>query len=473
MSFFKSIKSAFGGSDNEEYDVFGQPTSFVNPFSKDKNVPNHDQDNGNNDAKMELDKHEEYAVDAEFTDRVARLMNEHTQVVTEMIKKAWKKEHDELLAAAEEAKKTVQECKEKMQANEVSKKQVQAQTKDLADKIAELEAERDSLNVDKKSLENRIRMMESQEEGAEALSKKIDEQEETINDLRDQLADREAEIARRDEIAAAQQEGPSVEDLQQELNQRDETIGELRANVAELESKLNVANDELKDAEELQKTFDEVQDFLEKKNTEIAALRQQVANMKQLESDYDEMRKTNIVLKDENEGYQKTIEQLEQTARQTAEVQNRRSIETGNLIDGLKQQLASVSAVAEDFKRKYNSLSVDGNEKAANFARISAERDDAKAELQRTKVTLQKKQHEAQAMKDAMDEKDRQIAALKQQLAEAEKAKAAPAAAPAAVIDEPIPQDDPTLRAIDDIDWEDDGSLPPHPGEDPRQLSLF
>ena len=96
MSFFKSIKSAFGGSDNEEYDVFGQPTSFVNPFSKDKNVPNHDQDNGNNDAKMELDKHEEYAVDAEFTDRVARLMNEHTQVVTEMIKKAWKKEHADM-----------------------------------------------------------------------------------------------------------------------------------------------------------------------------------------------------------------------------------------------------------------------------------------------------------------------------------------------------------------------------------------
>ena len=26
---------------------------------------------------------------------------------------------------------------------------------------------------------------------------------------------------------------------------------------------------------------------------------------------------------------------------------------------------------------------------------------------------------------------------------------------------------------IDDIDWEDDGSMPPHPGEDPRQLALF
>lgn len=38
--------------------------------------------------------------------------------------------------------------------------------------------------------------------------------------------------------------------------------------------------------------------------------------------------------------------------------------------------------------------------------------------------------------------------------------------------DEPV-QDDPTMRAIDDIDWADDGSMPPHPGEDPRQLSLF
>ena len=177
------------------------------------------------------------------------------------------------------------------------------------------------------------------------------------------------------------------------------------------------------------------------------------------------MRKANIVLNDEKEALQKTIDQLEQNAKQVAEVQNRRSIETGNLIDGLKQQLASVSAVAEDFKRKYNSLSVDGNEKAANFAKITAERDDARAELKRTQVTLQKKQHEAQAMNDAIAEKDRRIAALTQQIEELSK-KAAQ------VVEDDVP-DDPAMRAIDDIDWEDDGSMPPHPGEDPRQLSLF
>ena len=146
-------------------------------------------------------------------------------------------------------------------------------------------------------------------------------------------------------------------------------------------------------------------------------------------------------------------------------MQNRRSIETGNLIDGLKQQLASVSALAEDYKRKYNSLSLDGNEKAANFAKITAERDDAKAELNRVKVTLQKKQHEAQAMMDALAEKDRRISALTQQIDEMSKAASA-----ATVASEP---DDPAMRAIDDIDWEDDGSMPPHPGEDPKQLSLF
>ena len=171
----------------------------------------------------------------------------------------------------------------------------------------------------------------------------------------------------------------------------------------------------------------------------------------------------------------KDIENLEMTAKQNAEVTNRRSIETGNLIDGLKQQLASVSAVAEDFKRKYNSLSADGNEKAANFAKITAERDDAKAELKRTQVTLQKKQHEAQAMADAIAEKDRRIAMLMQQIEEMEKAKAeAPVAAKADTFDaETRVPNDPALNAIDDIDWDDDGTLPPHPGEDPRQLSLF
>ena len=469
MSFIKSIKSAFGGSDSEEYDVFGQPTTFVNPFSKDKNVLNREQAEPDQ-VKVELDQQEEYAIDAEFADKAVRLMNEHTQVLTDAIKRAWQKEREDLLAAAEDAKKCVEEYKEKIQANEAGKKQVQARAKELTDKIAELEAQRDALDVDKKGLENRIRVMEAQGDGLAELNRQVEEMTATIADLRQQVEEKDAEIERRDKIAAELEEGPSVEQLQNEIEQRDQNIETLNASVADLEERLKVAEEELKAAEELQKKFEEVQEFMEKKNAQVAALREQVADMKKLESDFDEMRKTNIVLNEENENFRKTVEQLEQTARQNAEVQNRRSIETGNLIDGLKQQLASVSAVAEDFKRKYNSLSVDGNEKAANFAKISAERDDAKAELKRTQVTLQKKQHETQAMKDAIDEKDRQIAALRQQLAELEKAQPE-------VKDEPlfgdVIQEDPALRAIDEIEWEDDGSMPPHPGEDPRQLSLF
>ena len=50
MSFFKSIKSAFGGSDGEDYDVYGQPTTFVNPFSKDKNLV--DREHGQDDLEI-------------------------------------------------------------------------------------------------------------------------------------------------------------------------------------------------------------------------------------------------------------------------------------------------------------------------------------------------------------------------------------------------------------------------------------
>lgn len=474
MSFFKSIKSAFGGSDGEDYDVYGQPTTFVNPFSKDKNLVEreHDQE----DLQIELDQHEEYAIDAEFADKAARLMNEHTQAVIDMIKGTWKQEREDLMKVVEEAKKNIEENNEKMKANEAKRHQAQARANDLSAKIAELEADHERIEIEKKSLESRLKAMEVRGEGADELNKKVEEMDAVIEDLKKQIAEKDAEIERRDNMPLPADEGPTIEQLNQQIEQRDELIERLRANTSEMEERLNAAAEELKAAEELQKTVAQVEEFKDKKNSEIASLRQQIIDLQKRASEYDELRKKLVVMQDEKDGLNKTIEQLEQSAKQNAEVQNRRSIETGNLIDGLKQQLAAANAAAEDFKRKYNSLSVDGNERAANFAKITAERDDVKAELKRTQVTLQKKQHEAQAMNDAIAEKDRRIAALTQQIEELSKSRPA-AQAPASDAlfgsDPSVAQDDPAIRALDDIDWDDDGSMPPHPGEDPRQLSLF
>ena len=465
MSFLKSIKNAFGGSDSEEYDVFGQPTSFVNPFSKDKNVPNHEP---SDDVCIEVDKHEEYAIDAEFADRAARLMNEHTQAVIDMMKDAWAKEREELTAMAGDAQRIVDEYKEKMKVLEAGKAQAVNRANELTEKVTELEAEHEKLDIEKKSLESRLKAMEVRGEGVDELNGKVEEMTATIEELQRQIAVKDAEIEAHNSMPLPADDGPTLEQLQQQVEQRDELIERLRASVEDLEDRLNSATEELKAAEE---AVAQVEEFKDKKNSEISSLRQQIIDLRNTASEFDQLRKAHFVLKDESEAQRKTIEQLEQTAKQNAEVQNRRSIETGNLIDGLKQQLASVSAMAEDYKRKYNSLSVDGNEKAANFAKITAERDDAKAELRRTQVTLQKKQHEAQAMNDALAERDRRIAALEQQIAELGKARPAGPAAVDVVDD--LPQDDPAMRAIDDIDWEDDGSMPPHPGEDPRQLSLF
>ena len=465
MSFFKSIKSAFGGSE-DEYDVFGQTTTFVNPFSKDKNVT--EKEHVQEDVKIQVNEQEEYAIDAEFADKAVKLMNDHTLAVIDMLKGSWKREREELLKKVEQAEAAVEDSKEKMQVHEANRRQAQNRATDLTSKVAELESQVEKLDIEKKSVESRLKAMEVKGNDSEELNAKIEELNGVIEDLKKQVADRDAEIERRDNMPLPVDDGPTIEQLNQKVEQRDELIERLRGNIAELEERLNAADEELKGAEELKKAVEQVEEFKDKKNSEISSLRQQIIDLRERSSQFDEMRKANIVLNEEKEALQKNIEQLELAAKQNADVQNRRSIETGNLIDGLKQQLASVSAMAEDYKRKYNSLSVDGNEKAANFARITAERDDAKAELKRTQVILQKKQHEAQAMSDAITEKDRRIAALTQQLEEAQKRlEAAPVAAA------PIAQDDPAMSAIDDIDWDDDGSMPPHPGEDPRQLSLF
>ena len=465
MSFFKSIKSAFGGSE-DEYDVFGQTTSFVNPFSKDKNVT--DREHVQEDVQIQVDEHEEYAIDAEFADKAVKLMNDHTVAVIDMLKGSWKKEREELLKKVEQAEAVVEESKEKMQVNEANRRQAQNRASDLTNKVAELEGQLEKLDIEKKSLESRIKAMEVKGNDNDELNAKMEEMNATIEDLRKQVADRDAEIERRDNMPLPADDGPTIDQLNQKIEQRDELIERLRENITELEGRLNAAAEELKGAEELKKAVEQVEEFKDKKNSEISSLRQQIIDLRERSSQFDELRKANIVLNEEKETLQKNIEQLEQAAKQNADVQNRRSIETGNLIDGLKQQLATVSAMAEDYKRKYNSLSMDGNEKAASFARITAERDDAKAELKRTQVTLQKKQHEAQAMSDAINEKDRRIASLAQQVEEPEQRLQA---APAAQV--PTIQDDPAMSAIDDIDWDDDGSMPPHPGEDPRQLSLF
>ena len=465
MSFFKSIKSAFGGSE-DEYDVFGQTTSFVNPFSKDKNVT--DREHVQEDVQIQVDEHEEYAIDAEFADKAVKLMNDHTLAVIDMLKGSWKKEREELIKKVEHAEAVVEESKEKMQVNEANRRQAQNRASDLTNKVAELEGQLEKLDIEKKSLESRIKAMEVKGNDNDELNAKMEEMNATIEDLRKQVADRDAEIERRDNMPLPADDGPTIDQLNQKIEQRDELIERLRENITELEGRLNAAAEELKGAEELKKAVEQVEEFKDKKNSEISSLRQQIIDLRERSSQFDELRKANIVLNEEKETLQKNIEQLEQAAKQNADVQNRRSIETGNLIDGLKQQLATVSAMAEDYKRKYNSLSMDGNEKAASFARITAERDDAKAELKRTQVTLQKKQHEAQAMSDAINEKDRRIASLAQQVEELEKRLQA---APAAQV--PTLQDDPAMSAIDDIEWADDGSMPPHPGEDPRQLSLF
>ena len=478
MSFFKSIKNAFGGSDNEEYDVFGQPTTFVNPFSKDKNVPGCEREE--DDVQIDVDERQEYAIDAEYADKAARLMNEHTQAVIDMLKGGWKQEREALMKKVEEVDKVVNEYKDKAQVAESKRQQAQTRANDLTNKLNDLEAQLQQMDIDKKGVESRLRAMEARGEGADELTKQVEELNATIDDLQKKIAERDAEIERRDNMPLPVDDGPTIEQLNLQVSQRDELIERLRANNSELEERLNAAAEELKAAEELQKTILEVEEFKDKKNSEISSLRQQIIDLQKRVADFDDMRKANVVLTGEKESLLKAIEQLEQTAKQNAEVQNRRSIETGNLIDGLKQQLASVSAVAEDFKRKYNSLSMDGNEKAANFAKITGERDDAKAELKRTQVTLQRKQHEIQAMTDAISEKDRQIAALRQQVDQMAKDGQA-----GSRIDVPFDNGDafvdsasqgqtgPALGAIDDIDWDDDGSMPPHPGEDPKQLSLF
>jgi len=488
MAIIKSIKSALGFSDGDDYDYL-EPThvAYVNPFSKDNNVPEHDK----GEEKVTVDQKQEYAIDAEYADKAARLMNEHAQAVMELVQQQWKREKDELLKRVEQADKVVAEAKEKMQANDAQRRTAQTRANDLAKQIATLQSEREQSDVEKKSLANRIKAMEMRNDDAGKTAQDVEKLTRHIEALRKQLSDKDKQLAEKDKLMADAKQAAAnpqeIDQLKAKLQERDALVVKLQDESKAMQEQLDQANEELQMAEEVQKQLEEVKEFKDKKNNEIATLKQQVNDMQRRTSEYDEMRKKLLVMEEENNNLKTEVENLNAQVDKSARTLEQRGIYAGNQIDRLKGELRTATATIEDLRDKYNSLSTTDSQRDDEINKLADELAEARAELKSTQIKLEKKQHELNAATDALNEKDRRIAALARQVPATQDTvqeevrenklfdsrSAAPKPATSSLLDD-----------LDEVDWvepenvpdnqpQDDGVMPPHPGDDPRQLSLF
>jgi myosin heavy subunit len=442
MSFFNNLKRALGfNSDGDAideldyYEMSGR-APYVNPFKKDPIAPAAD------------DTVKETAPMAEPATPARTEGNAETG-----LQAASERDKD---AAAEQA---LAKAKEALRLAEAGRRAAQARANELAERMSALESENEQIELEKKSLLNKLKVMQ----------------------VRAGEFDNPEAAQRVDDLA----------NLSEQLQQAQKDAADKQQAIAHLETQLADATAKLQAMQQLQQQLDDAKLLGETKNSQITALKQQLAEFEQMGAAADEELKAKLKLAQEQEiKLQKQINDMNRQAKVNAERQNRRDIDLANRIDELKQQAAAMAHQAEQKKQeddKRHEEDVTRIEKLQQQLQQAwgeaknalTERDKALQDLDEARrlqvqaeageqAAAEKAAHardEARALRDQIKELQRQIRQLKRELHAAGEA---PIVDPAAIMTaQPATVDD-ILEIIDDLPTQQERVIEPEPEPEPE-----
>lgn len=523
MNFFKALKRAFGfsGDDTDDLDYYDGSSreAIVNPFRKDGAdnaahytpvempashvdttdpglavVPEAILDalvemvNGNLAPSIvqHLDlEAERQALRQSLGDEFVGYVNRVRQEGIEKAAERWNEERQAIVeqlktadAAATGAAQRIAEVKERLTTTEAQRRAANARINDLTAKVETLEAEKEQYDLENKSLLNKIKVMQVKGEGDADLADEVVRLNAMLDEQRKltQQAQQECEQLRQaaptGEVQALEDEfkgkmaitNELMNSLRNEAAQKNREAQQLAVKVKELQQELDEANESLELAAEVEKQVQQVQQVIQKKNAEIAALK--AAALQPATSDADE--KLRQQLMDAEQQIIKLNKQLadaERSEKERAKTRQQRDIDTANRIDALKEQVATAARLNEELRRQ---------------------------------LTTEQQQRAAQ--EEAAKQLALQVEALQQQATQPEPApEPTPEPEPT-----PVPEPEPAPQAatpaidmdeIDDIDWlkpepepapepepepEPEPTPEPEPAPEPaaggtqsRQMSLF
>lgn len=506
MSFFNGIKRAFGFSDNgDEHDdeldgIDGRAarSPYVNPFKNDTNPT------GDAPAQVEervepvqkpaqpapavvaeveegivpRSKHEavKKAVAAEAAKPApAKVASGGTNVPSALIDdiaSVLSAHLGNVPAAADSP------LRERLKQNENERRALQTRYNTLTERIASLEGDIEHLEVEKKALQNKLKVAQVQsgavvdssvEAQVESIAKEYKEKMEVTNALLNEI---------RSEAARKTQE---VEDLRQKLDEAQTagTVGakelaELKEQVAAYErqtaeQEAKIAADAKAHAEaiaekdaliasmkeeasasasakekemmaEMEEMLKDVEDFKQKKIDEVEALKQNVAEANKAA---DEAKEQLLLAQNEKTKLTKQVADLNRRMADTVERHNRRDVNVANQIDHLKaklkesernlaeriEALGKSEDVVAALTKERDSLALESQNTATDYELLRKEYEGAKLvhEEIREESELAKKQideltqHKA-SLATSVEEKDAEIESLLQKLKDSEAA---------------------------------------------------
>ena len=245
----------------------------------------------------------------EVLDAAAERWNKERAEIIEKLKET----DDKALSAHDE----IEELKEKLKATENSRKSTLNRYNDLQMKLQTLQTEKEKTDMENRSLQNKMKVLQMNEAGGQG----GDKTKEELLKLNEELTrERKEAIKSKERIAQLQKQVDDFKagsgtasaadaDLQARLSEQEAEIDNMAAQVAWLHRRLDTANEELDkanedlaQAESLIAEIDKFEELKQRKDDEIAKLKNQLAA-----SDTSDQVDA---LKDENAQLKAQIEQL-------------------------------------------------------------------------------------------------------------------------------------------------------------------
>ncbi len=513
MGFFNGIKRAFGFSDNgDEHDdeldgIDGRAarSPYVNPFRNDTSpAERHDsepaverveparkQAQPSPSASAEVEegivprsKHEAVKKAQQAAqEKVQQAVSEAASAVSTKVPSALIDDIASVLSAhlgnmPATASTNDSPLRERLKDSENQRRALQTRYNTLTERIASLEGDIEHLEVEKKALQNKLKVAQVQsgavgdssvEAQVESIATEYKEKMEVtnalLNEIRSEAARKTQEV---EELRQKLDEAQTASTVgAKELAEQKEQVAALEKQTAEQEAKIAAdakahadaiaekdaliasmkdeasASASAKEKEmmaEMEDMLKDVEDFKQKKIDEMEALKQSVAEANKAA---DEAKEQLLLAQNEKTKLTKQVADLNRRMADTVERHNRRDVNVANQIDHLKEKLKeSERNLAERIEalgksedvvaaltKERDSLALESQNTAKDYELLRKEFEGAKLvhEEIREESELAKKQIEElnqnkASLATSVEEKDAEIASLLQKLKDSESA---------------------------------------------------
>ncbi|MDO5588147.1 MAG: hypothetical protein Q4G12_04375 [Bacteroidales bacterium] len=507
MGFFNGIKRAFGFSDNgDEHDdeldgIDGRAarSPYVNPFRNDTSpAERHDaeparkqvQPSPSASAEVEegivpRSKHEavKKAQQQAAQEKVQQAVSEAASAVSTKVPSALIDDIASVLSAhlgnmPATAIANDSPLRERLKDSENQRRALQTRYNTLTERVASLEGDIEHLEVEKKALQNKLKVAQVQsgavadssveaqvENIATEYKEKMEVTNALLNEIRSEAARKTQEV---EELRQKLDEAQTASTVgAKELAELKEQVAALEKQTAEQEAKIAAdakahadaiaekdaliasmkdeasASASAKEKEmmaEMEDMLKDVEDFKQKKIDEMEALKQSVAEANKAA---DEAKEQLLLAQNEKTKLTKQVADLNRRMADTVERHNRRDVNVANQIDHLKEKLKeSERNLAERIEalgksedvvaaltKERDSLALESQNTAKEYELLRKEYEGAKLvhEEIREESELAKKQIEElnqnkASLATSVEEKDAEIASLLQKLKDSEAA---------------------------------------------------